>query len=88
MMGVKKSVVAGCFVVLMAGATGCATNGDLEDLRADVEAANNTAAAAAADAASAKAAAQQASDSAQQAQDTAQEANEKVDRMFKKSMYK
>jgi murein lipoprotein len=88
MIGVKRGVVAGCFVVLLAGATGCATNGDLEDLRAEVVAASQAAEAAATDAAAAKAAAQEARDSAQEAQATAQETNEKIDRMFKKSMYK
>ncbi len=74
------------------GLAGCATTSDLDKLRtelkADVQQANDTAnsAAAKADAASKEAAA--ASQTANEAKVSADEANSKIDRMFKKSMYK
>jgi len=83
-------------VVLMlaalVGLTGCATTSDLDalrtELKAEVQQANDTAnsAAAKADAASKEAAA--ASQTANEAKASAEEANSKIDRMFKKSMYK
>ena len=63
------------------GLAGCATTGDIEALRAEVAQANQAASEAAADAASAKA-------DAAAARAAAEETNEKLDRMFKKSMYK
>lgn len=74
------------------GLAGCATTSDLDTLRtelkADIQQANDTAnsAAAKADAASKEAAA--ASQTANEAKVSADEANSKIDRMFKKSMYK
>ena len=81
-----------CKVVLMlaalVGLAGCATTSDLDAVRAEVKQANDTAnsAAAKADAASKEAAA--ASQTANEAKVSADEANSKIDRMFKKSMYK
>lgn len=77
------------------GLTGCATSGDLDALRAEVQQANQTADAALAAANEANATAQQANATAQQANATAQDAKatsaiteSKIDRMFKKAMYK
>ena len=72
----------------VAGATGFATTSDLDALRAEVQKANATAERAAADAASAKQDAAAARAAAEGARDTAEDTNEKLDRMFKKSMYK
>ncbi|HHH44528.1 MAG TPA: hypothetical protein ENK49_10360 [Gammaproteobacteria bacterium] len=73
---------------VLVGMAGCATTSDLDALRADIQQANDTAnsAAARADAASKEAAA--ASQTANEARASADEANSKIDRMFKKSMYK
>jgi murein lipoprotein len=76
-----KTMATGAMVVALAGATGCATTRDLDVLKAEVDRANATASQAAADAAAAKAAA----DGAQQC---CNETNEKLDRMFEKSMQK
>jgi len=81
----------GKFVLMLAaliGLAGCATTSDLDALRAEVKQANETAngADAKADAASKEAAA--ASQTANEAKASAEEANSKIDRMFKKSMYK
>jgi ribosomal protein L12E/L44/L45/RPP1/RPP2 len=75
-------------VSVLAGLAGCATTSDIDSLRAEIKQANETAnsAAATADAASKEAAA--ASQTADEAKASAEEANNKIDRMFKKSMYK
>ena len=82
-------------LVALVGLGGCATSSDLDALRAEVRQVNETAqqanstannAAAKADAASKEAAA--ASRTANEAKLSAEEANSKIDRMFKKSMYK
>ena len=76
----------------LVGMAGCATTSDLDSLRdslrAEIQQANDTAnsASAKADAASKEAAA--ASQTANEAKASAEEANSKIDRMFKKSMYK
>lgn len=72
----------------LVGLAGCASTSELDTLRAEIREANETAqnAAARADAASKEAAA--ASQTANEAKAVAEEANSKVDRMFKKSMYK
>ncbi|WP_223177953.1 Lpp/OprI family alanine-zipper lipoprotein [Pseudohalioglobus sediminis] len=75
-------------VLSAAGLAGCASTGDIDELRADLAAANSAAEQAAADAASAKADAAAARAAAEAAQTSAAETNEKLDRMFKKSMYK
>ncbi|MFQ5643298.1 MAG: Lpp/OprI family alanine-zipper lipoprotein [Thiogranum sp.] len=73
---------------VLVGMAGCATTSDIDALRAEVQQANDTAnsAAARADAASREAAA--AAQTANEARTSADEANSKIDRMFKKSMYK
>ncbi|MCB1679217.1 MAG: hypothetical protein KDI16_11100 [Halioglobus sp.] len=83
-----KTMTAGLMVVALTGIAGCATNGDLEALRADVQKAQDTASQAAADAASARRDAASAKATAEQANDTANATAEKLDRMFKKSMNK
>ncbi|TGD75813.1 hypothetical protein E4634_02800 [Mangrovimicrobium sediminis] len=76
----------------LAATTGCATSSDIDALRAEMMAeinrANATADKAAADAASAKQDAASAKATADQALQSAQATDEKLDRMFKKSMYK
>jgi murein lipoprotein len=79
--------LAGALIVAMA-AVGCASTGDMDDVRSDAqearriaEDANRKADAAAADAAAARTAAETA------AQD-AREANEKADRIFQRSLHK
>jgi murein lipoprotein len=76
--------VAGVF----AGLTGCATNGDLDALRSEVNQNKADIAAANRNAADAKAMAQEAMTTANQANSTAEDTASKLDRMFKKSMYK
>lgn len=88
MRNVLKPMTAGLMVAALAGLAGCATTSDLDSMRADVQKANDTASQAAADAADAKRDAAAARSAAEEARDTSQETNEKLDRMFKKSMYK
>jgi len=79
-------------LVLLAGAyaglTGCATTGDLDKLSARVDAVAADAAAAKADAAQAKSMAQDAMNTANEAKASSDETEMKIDRMFKKAMYK
>lgn len=77
------------------GVTGCATTKDLEAVRLQAQQANQTADAALQTAEDAKAIAQEAKMIAQNANATAQDADatsktteNKIDRMFKKAMYK
>ena len=74
---IKATLVAATLVL----AAGCASNSDLEAVRAEAQAAQQSA-----DQAKAAAAAAQAT--ADQALQSANEANSKIDRAFKKSMYK
>lgn len=83
-----KIITAASMLVVASAMTGCATNGDIEELRAEIAKVNTTASQAATDAASAKADTAAAKAAAEEARDTAQDTNEKLDRMFKKSMYK
>lgn len=83
-----KTMATGAMVVALAGATGCATTGDLDALKAEVDKANSTASQAASDASAAKRDAAAAKATADQALETANATNEKLDRMFKKSMQK
>jgi murein lipoprotein len=76
--------VAGIF----AGLSGCATTGDIETLRSEVDQAKADAASASKDAADAKAMAQEAMSTANEAKATADDTASKLDRVFKKSMYK
>lgn len=83
-----KIMTSGMMIIALTGLVGCATTSDLDALRAEVQKTNETANRAAADAASAKQDAAAAKAAAEDARDSAQETNEKLDRMFKKSMYK
>jgi murein lipoprotein len=71
-----------------AGLTGCATTGDLDALKAEVSQNKADIATANKNAADAKAMAQEAMSTANQANSTAEDTASKLDRMFKKSMYK
>ena len=88
MRNFSKIMATGAMAVALAGATGCATTGDLDALKAEVDKANSTASQAASDASAAKRDAAAAKATADQALDTANATNEKLDRMFKKSMQK
>lgn len=85
MRNIYKTMTAG---VLFAALAGCATTGDLDSLRAEVDKANSTASQAAADASAAKTEAAAAKTAAEEARDAANATNEKLDRMYKKSMQK
>jgi len=76
--------VAGVF----AGLSGCATTGDLDALKAEVSQNKADIAAANKNADDAKAMAQEALSTANEAKSTADDTASKLDRMFKKSMYK
>jgi murein lipoprotein len=88
MRNIYKTTAIGVMVAALAGATGCATSGDLEKVSAEVAKANATASQAASDAAAAKRDAAAAKATADQANATANATSEKLDRMFKKSMNK
>jgi hypothetical protein len=82
-------------LLIVFGLAGCAGTRDLESVRTEVEQANATADAAMKVANEANLAAQEAKALAQEANATAQKANatseiteDKIDRMFKKAMYK
>lgn len=83
-----KTVAASLTLASLAILAGCASTSDLKALQADVQRANETASRAASDAAAAQRDAAAAKAAAEAARDTAQDTNEKLDRMFKKSMYK
>jgi murein lipoprotein len=88
MMEVRNVTRAGLLMAALAITAGCASTGDVDELRAELERANAAAERAAADAASARQDAAAARAAAEQAQAEAVKTNEKLDRMFKKSMYK
>ncbi|MEM8560609.1 MAG: Lpp/OprI family alanine-zipper lipoprotein [Pseudomonadota bacterium] len=88
MRNLYKTLASGAMIVALASATGCATTGDLDALKAQVDKANSTASQAAADASAAKSDAAAAKAAAMEARDAANETNEKLDRMFKASMQK
>ena len=75
-------------LAMSAGLAGCATTSDLDALRSQVDAASAEASAARAEAADAKAMAAQAVNTANEAKATSEETETKIDRMFKKAMYK
>lgn len=82
-------------LLIVLGLAGCATNSNLDALKTEVQQANATADAALMAANEAKVTAQEAKAIAQDANTTAQNANataetteSKMDRMFKKAMYK
>jgi murein lipoprotein len=71
-----------------AGLAGCATTGDLDALKSEVNQNKADIAAANKNAADAKAMAQEAMTTANEAKTSADDTATKIDRMFKKSMYK
>lgn len=82
-------------LALTVGAAGCATTQDMEKLQADVQTAMDRAASAEAtanqarqEAAAARAAAERAEQAAMDAKAAAEATDEKIDRMFKKTMNK
>jgi murein lipoprotein len=79
-------------LAVITGLAGCATNSDLDklrdELRGDINEANQTAQSASAKADSASREAAEAKAIAEDAKVSAEEANSKIDNMFKKSMYK
>ena len=88
MRNLSGKMAAGLMLVAVTGLGGCATTSDLDALRAEVQKVSATANKAASDASSAKADAAAAKSAAEAARDSSQQTNEKLDRMFKKSMYK
>lgn len=91
----SKRLMLTPILVLALAATGCATTQDKEQLRADVQAANDRAAAAQqtadnalAEARAAREAAERAEQAARDAKAAADATNEKIDRMFKQTMNK
>jgi murein lipoprotein len=88
MINSAKGASAALLIASLAMTAGCASTGDVDELRAELARANAAAERAAADAASARQDAAAARAAAEKAQAEAAETNEKLDRMFKKSMYK
>ena len=84
----SKTILIAFILTVIAVLGGCASSGDIETLRDEINQANEAAqsASATADAASREAA--EAKAIAEEAKVTADEANSKIDNMFKKSMYK
>ncbi len=80
---IPLALLGGCLAL-----TGCATTKDLESLRADVKDVRAVAEKAASDAAAAKADAANATATANAAKQESDETAAKIDRMFKKAMYK
>jgi murein lipoprotein len=83
-----KLFQAAVVTAAIALATGCATNSDIEAVRSEAAAAQKTADEAKAAAAAAQQAADEAKQTAEAAKQSADEANAKIERSFKKSMYK
>jgi hypothetical protein len=95
MKGINMKLAAGTVALALAGLVGCASTSDLDSLRSEIRQANDTAQSASAtaqaaskDAAAASQAAADAKATAEAAQATADATEEKVNRMFKKAMYK
>lgn len=95
MYGFNRTLSTGALLVVLAGTTACTSTAEMDALRADVDRANAAASQAAADAAAARAAADAARATAEEAKLAAEQArsasmatDEKLDRMFKKSMQK
>lgn len=83
-----KPMAAALVIAALSVAGGCASSGDVDTMSSDIQNANDTANQAAADAAAAKSDAAAARAAAEEARDLSRETNEKLDRMFEKSMYK
>lgn len=95
MKNTLKNLLLIVFLALTVGAAGCATTQDMETLRADVNTAMERAASAEAtanaarqEAAAARVAAERAEQAAMDAKAAAEATDEKIDRMFKKTMNK
>lgn len=91
---IKNAVILAALVGT-AGLSGCASTSDMDSLRSEIRQANDaaqsaqsTADAARKEAAAASATASEAKATAEEAKSTADATAEKIDRMFKKSMYK
>ena len=86
----SKKIQIAIALAAIAGLGGCATTSesDIDDLRNEINQANETAQSASANADAAKIEAAEAKLIAEEARIGAIEANEKIDTMFKKSMYK
>ena len=80
--------VLAAILVASAGMAGCASTTDLQKLQAQVDTATADAQAAQTEAAEAKAIALQAMNKADNAKSTSDATEAKIDRMFKKAMYK
>ena len=83
-----KTVAASIALITIFGLTGCASTSDLQKVQDQAAQAQSTADAAAKDAADAKAAAAAAQATADEAKAQAMATDDKLNRMFKKSMYK
>jgi len=84
----SKKIQIAIALAAIAGLGGCATTSDIEELRNEINQSNETAQSASANADAAKIEAAEAKLIAEEARIGAIEANEKIDTMFKKSMYK
>jgi murein lipoprotein len=88
----RQDIKLALTLAVITGLAGCATNSDLDklrdELRDDINQANQTAQSASAEAAAASREAAEAKAIAEDAKASADEANSKIDNMFKKSMYK
>ena len=80
--------VLAAILVASAGMTGCANTQQVQSLRDQMSSASADAQAAKAEAAEAKALAQKAMNTANDAKATSEATEAKIDRMFKKAMYK
>ena len=86
MQSKNKLIAFALTVIAVLG--GCASTGDLEALRDEINQANEAAQSASANADAASKVAAEAKAIAEEAKVSADEANSKIDNMFKKSMYK
>ncbi|NNG12092.1 MAG: hypothetical protein HKM88_02465 [Halobacteria archaeon] len=91
----RRLLALATVAVLYTGLSGCASTGELANLKSQIDQASADAAAAKAeaatasrDAAEAKAMADKAMNTANQAMSLSKETDTKIDRMFKKAMYK
>jgi len=88
----RKNIKIALTLAMAAGLFGCATTSDMDklrdEMRGDINQANQTADSASATANAASREASEAKAIAEEARARADEANSKIDNMFKKSMYK
>jgi len=83
-----RTPVLAAVLVASAGITGCANTQEMQSLRAQIDSASADAQAAKAEAAEATALAQRALGAANDAKATSEATEARIDRMFKKAMYK